>query len=173
MKKVIELNVQFNPWLMGIMLSLVTATSTGFSFTFYMIGITCCVLFNSFKVHRACIDHFLSRWAIESLFPISCILLLVNLLVNTPSTMLYTLSQGWLIIFWSNTTLYWLWIYWILYVWLMINEMKTDHLFFDVYFLMISAHRFWFLILIILNTSFNFFSIICLFIFILVNLKVT
>lgn len=92
MKKVIELNVHFNPWLMGIMLSLVTASSTAFSFTFYMIGIACCVCFNLFKVHRACIDFFLSRWAIESLFPMSCILMLVNVIVTTPSVMLYTLS---------------------------------------------------------------------------------
>jgi len=84
---------------MGIMLSLVTATSTAFSFTFYIIGITCCIFFNLFKVHRACIDFFLSRWAIESVFPMSCILMLVNIIVTTPSVMLYTLSQGWQLIF--------------------------------------------------------------------------
>jgi hypothetical protein len=76
------------------MLSFVTGTSSAFSFSFYLIAIVCCVLFNSFKVHRACVDHFLSRWAIEALFPISCVLLLVNILVTRPSVMLYTLVQG-------------------------------------------------------------------------------
>lgn len=94
MKKIVELNVQFNPWLMGVMLSLVSGGSSGFCISFYVIGILCCVLFNSFKVHRACVDHFLSRWAIEALFPVSCVLLLVNLVVTSPSVMLYTLVQG-------------------------------------------------------------------------------
>lgn len=51
--------------------------------------------------------------------------------------------------------------------------MDSDHLGRVVSFLMISASKFWFLSLVILSTSFSFFSIICLFILTLVNLNTT
>lgn len=54
--------------------------------------------FNVFKVHRACIDFMLTRWAIEIIFPAGCLLMLAGLLITDNTTMLYSITQGWLYI---------------------------------------------------------------------------
>lgn len=94
MKKMSELNTNFNPLLLGIVLSFVMGRSFAYEFTIYLLGLVCCLCFNVFKVHRACIDFMVSRWAIEALFPLCCLLLLVGLIVTENTTMLYTITEG-------------------------------------------------------------------------------
>lgn len=98
MKKMSELNTNFNPLMMGIVLSVVVGRSFAYEFSIYLIGLVCCMCFNVFKVHRACIDFILNRWAIEFLFPLSCLLLLIGLIVTENTTMLYTITQAWLLV---------------------------------------------------------------------------
>lgn len=94
MKKVVEFHTNFYPLLMGLILAFVMGKSFAFHFTVYIIGIICCMCFNVFKVHRACIDFVLSRWIIEFIFPLCCLLLLVALIAGDSTTMLYHIVEG-------------------------------------------------------------------------------
>jgi hypothetical protein len=82
MKKACEFNTNFNPLLLCTLLTFVAGKSFGFTFAIYIFGIVFAITFNVFKVHRACIDFYFFRWAIEVLFPICSLLLAVNLLVG-------------------------------------------------------------------------------------------
>ncbi len=64
MKKICEFNTAFYPLFMGLVLSFVIWKGYAFEFTVYLIGLVCCMCFNVFKVHRACIDFVLSRWTL-------------------------------------------------------------------------------------------------------------
>jgi hypothetical protein len=64
MKKICEFNTAFYPLFMGLVLSFVMGKCYAFEFTVYLIGLVCCMCFNVFKVHRACIDFVLSRWTL-------------------------------------------------------------------------------------------------------------
>lgn len=55
MKKICEFNVSFNPLLLGVPLNFLLGRSFAFSVVVFVIGIVACLLFNVFKVHRACI----------------------------------------------------------------------------------------------------------------------
>ena len=82
MKKACEFNVNFNPLLLGMVVSFVSGHSYAFSFSFYVIGLVCCILFNVFKIHRACITIWFGRWMVEIVFPICCIVILTGLIVG-------------------------------------------------------------------------------------------
>ena len=55
MKKTCEFNTNINPLLMGSILAFIVGKSYGFTFAIYMFGIVFGIVFNIFKVHRACI----------------------------------------------------------------------------------------------------------------------
>ena len=82
MKKACEFNVNFNPLLLGMVVSFVSGHSYAFPFSIYVIGLICCILFNVFKIHRACITIWFGRWLVEIIFPICCIILLVSMIVG-------------------------------------------------------------------------------------------
>ena len=82
MKKACEFNVTFNPLLLGSVLAFVTGHSYAFSFSAYVIGIVACVVFNVFKMHRACVDQMILRWMIEAIFPVCCVVLMVDLVLD-------------------------------------------------------------------------------------------
>jgi len=63
-----------------------------FSIVIYMLAMLFCLLFNVFKIHRACIEHKVSRVMIELLWPVLAILQLLNLWTTAPSSMLYLLK---------------------------------------------------------------------------------
>ena len=64
MKKACDFNVTFNPLFLSIIVAFVSGRSYAFSFSIYVIGIICCVVFNVFKIHRACVDFWFARWLI-------------------------------------------------------------------------------------------------------------
>ena len=92
MKKMSELNTNFNPLMMGVAVSVVVGRSYAFEFTVYLFALVCCFVFNVFKVHRACIDFFLTRWAIEIVFYVCAGLMIIGLMTSEHSSMLYTLK---------------------------------------------------------------------------------
>lgn len=55
MKKICEFNVLFNPLLLALPLNFILGRSMAFSVSMFFLSVTCCFLFNVFKVHRACI----------------------------------------------------------------------------------------------------------------------
>lgn len=55
MKKMGEVNVTFNPLLLGLPLSFVMGRTYALSISIYFAAALFCVLFNVFKIHRACI----------------------------------------------------------------------------------------------------------------------
>lgn len=93
MKKVCEFNVSFNPLLLGVPLNLLLGRSLAFSVVVFVLGVVACLLFNVFKVHRACIQMKAGRLFFELLWPILTALLFVNIWTTSPSTMLYYLHS--------------------------------------------------------------------------------
>jgi hypothetical protein len=92
MKKVCEYNVLFSPLLISLPLNLVAGRSMAFCIAMYCLALVFCLLFNLFKVHRACIEHKISRLFLESLWAVFAILLLVNIFITPSSTMPYLLT---------------------------------------------------------------------------------
>ena len=94
MKKMCELNVDFNPILISLPLSLVTGTSFSFIVVIYFSAATLCQFFNVFKVHRACIEHKLSRYVLEHLWILLAVLQLIIIILEKRANMLYTLVEN-------------------------------------------------------------------------------
>lgn len=94
MKKMCELNVEFNPILLSLPLSLVTGTSFSFIVVIYFVAAALCLFFNVFKVHRACIDHKLSRYVLEHLWISLAVLQLIIIVIEKRANMLYALVES-------------------------------------------------------------------------------
>lgn len=91
MKKISQFDLEFHPILMGLPLCFVLGRSMPFSIAIYLMALVSCWLFNCFKVHRACIEHKLTRMILEIIWGIMAVLLFVNLWTTKPSTMPYLL----------------------------------------------------------------------------------
>lgn len=88
-----ELNVDFNPLFLSLPLSLAMGTSFSFIVVIYFAAATACLFFNVFKVHRACIEHKLSRYVLEHVWILLAVLLLINILVEKRTNMLYAIVE--------------------------------------------------------------------------------
>ena len=62
MKKMVEFNVIFHPFFLLMPLAFVLGRSNAGMIVLYILALLCCWLFNSFKVHRACMEHVMLRW---------------------------------------------------------------------------------------------------------------
>lgn len=91
MKKIGEINVLFNPLLITLPLNMVAGRTYAFSIVIYFVAWMFCLIFNVFKVHRACVEYKISRLFLESIWILLALLLLLNLWVTDASTMLYKL----------------------------------------------------------------------------------
>jgi hypothetical protein len=72
----------------------ITGRTYAFSIAIFVLTAVTCWLNNVFKIHRACIENKFGRWALEMLWMLGPVLLLVNLLSINPNTMLYTLRNA-------------------------------------------------------------------------------
>jgi hypothetical protein len=89
MKKIGEINVNFNPLLLALPLNFVLGRSYAFVIVVYFLAAVFCLVFNVFKVHRACVEFRASRLFLESIWICLTLLLLVNIWVTDPSSMPY------------------------------------------------------------------------------------
>jgi hypothetical protein len=94
MKKMCELSVDFNPFLISLPLSLAMGASYSFIVVIYFLAGALCLLFNVFKVHRACIEHKLSRYVLEHLWILLAVLQLINIIIEKRANMLYALTEA-------------------------------------------------------------------------------
>lgn len=67
--------------------------SYAFSVVIFIVGVVACLVFNVFKVHRACIQMKAGRLFFELIWVILAALLFVNIWTTSPSTMLYRLRS--------------------------------------------------------------------------------
>jgi len=63
------------------------------SVVLYMLAMLSLILFNTFKVHRACIEHMLIRLILELIWSVLAVGLLINLIRATPVDTLYALRE--------------------------------------------------------------------------------
>jgi hypothetical protein len=94
MKKMGELNVTFNPLLIALPLNLVLGRSYAFPIVVYFVSAFFCLMFNVFKLHRACVEYRVSRLFLESIWIVLTLLLLINIWTTDSSTMLYNIRQA-------------------------------------------------------------------------------
>ena len=62
LKKIMEFNLSFHPLMLSLPLAFVTGRTQAALLILFNLALFSCFLFNSFKIHRACMDHVLPRW---------------------------------------------------------------------------------------------------------------